>query len=345
VNTLTTFIHEHRNAIVDEWLSRAVMLPNAQTLAPPALWDHVPDILDRLADAIDRRDDTATALETLPEQHAALRVRQGYDLRQVIAEYRLLREVIMEMYAEGDDQLTEPRVNIRALTVLHQGLDRAIAEAADHYALERDHARDKFVAILGHDLRDPLNTVVFQASALSQRADELDPHTVNAIERMAASGKRMERMIRDLLDFARGHLGGGFTIVPTTFDAGEFVASRVREIADAHPDRSVRCVTPAPKRISMSNGTLTAFRRSSPIWCTTRSFTGTIPSWSKRATKASTSPFWCGIRERYRATCCRACSMRSPPTDPRRSTPDLDWASTSSNKSRKRTAAKSWRSR
>jgi signal transduction histidine kinase len=240
VNTLTAFIRQHRNAIVDEWLSRAVTLPNAQTLAPPALWDHVPDILDRLADAIDRRDDTAAALENLPEQHASLRFRQGYDLRQVIAEYRLLRQVIMQMYAERGDLSAESRPKMQVLTVLHEGLDRAIGEAVDHYALERDHARDKFVAILGHDLRDPLNTIVFQASALSQR--ELDTKTVNAVGRIAASGKRMERMIRDLLDFARGHFGGGFTIVPTAFDARAFLASRVQEIADAHPDRDVRCV-------------------------------------------------------------------------------------------------------
>ncbi len=245
MNTLTGFIRRHRNAIVDEWLSRAVKLPNAQTLAPPALWDHVPDMLDRLADAIERRDDTAAALENLPEQHASLRFRQGYDLRQVIAEYRLLREVIMQMYADRGDLPPESRPNMQLLTVLHEGLDRAIGEAVDHYALERDHARDKFVAILGHDLRDPLNTVVFQASALSQRAGDLDSKTVNAIGRIAAAGKRMERMIRDLLDFARGHLGGGFTIVPTAFDARAFLASRVQEIADAHPDRDVRCPAPS----------------------------------------------------------------------------------------------------
>jgi signal transduction histidine kinase len=245
VNTLTAFIRQHRDAIMDEWLSRAVTLPNAQTLAPPALWDHVPSMLDRLADAIERRDETAAALEDLPEQHASLRFRQGYDLRQVIAEYRLLREVLVQMYAERGDLSAGSRSNLQLLTVLHEQIDRAIGEAVDHYALERDHARDKFVAILGHDLRDPLNTVVFQASALSQRAGELDDKTVNALGRIAAAGRRMERMIRDLLDFARGHLGGRFTIVPTAFDARAFLASRVQEIADAHPDRDVQCVIPS----------------------------------------------------------------------------------------------------
>jgi two-component system sensor histidine kinase/response regulator len=149
------------------------------------------------------------------------------------------------MYAERGDLSAGARSNMRLLAVLHEGLDRAIGEAVDHYALERDHARDRFVAILGHDLRDPLNTVVFQAGALAQRAGELDAKTVNAVGRIAAGGKRRERMIRDLLDFARGHLGGGFTIVPTAFDARAFLASRVQEIADAHPDRDVRCVAPS----------------------------------------------------------------------------------------------------
>ena len=246
MNTLTAFIRRHRDAIVDEWVSRAALLPSSRSLAPPTLRDHVPAIVDRIADAVDRRDTTTSTLANLPEQHAALRFREGYDLRQVVAEYRLLREVILELYAERGDLSDDSRPKMTPLTVMNEAVDHAIAEAVDQYAVERDRVRDTFVAILGHDLRQPLHAMLFSANALAERADELDARTVTTVARIAANGKRMDRMIRDVLDFARGRLGGGFAIVPTPFDARDVIAQTVKEIADAYPDRTIPCVaTPA----------------------------------------------------------------------------------------------------
>ncbi len=104
-------------------------MPSAKGLTHARLHDHVPTILDRLADAIERRDEGARPLEDLPEQHAILRFQDGYDLRQVVAEYRLLRHVITEMYAEHGDLSPGARAKITPLTVMHETVDRAISEA------------------------------------------------------------------------------------------------------------------------------------------------------------------------------------------------------------------------
>src|SRR5262249_26464792 len=138
--------------IVDEWLSRVKSLPSAHGLPTPRLRDHMPAILDLLADAIERRDYGPRPLEDLPEQHAALRYHEGYDLRQVVAEYRLLRHVITELYAERGDLSADSRPKMQPLAVMHEAVDRAISEAVDQYAAERDRVRDRFIAILGHDL-------------------------------------------------------------------------------------------------------------------------------------------------------------------------------------------------
>jgi hypothetical protein len=114
VNTLSAFIREQRDAIVREWLSRAGNLPSAHGLTPARLHDHLPTILDRLSDAIDRRDEGPRPLEDLPEQHAILRFHDGYDLRQVVAEYRLLRHVITEMYTEHADMSADARATSRS---------------------------------------------------------------------------------------------------------------------------------------------------------------------------------------------------------------------------------------
>jgi len=240
MNTLTAFIREHTQVILDEWVSRAGELPSARGLPPPSLRDHVPAILDRLADAIDRRDHGPRPLEDLPEQHAALRYHEGYDPRQVVAEYRLLRHVIADLYTDRGDLSSDSRPKMKPLTVMHEAVDRAISEAVDQYAAERDRVRDEFIAILGHDLRDPLQAILFTANAQLARAREIDATTANAAARTATAATRMERMIADLLDFARGRLGGGFSVVPTRFDAREFINHIVHELAHAHPDRDIR---------------------------------------------------------------------------------------------------------
>lgn len=242
MNSLTNFIREHRDVIVREWLSRAERLPSAHRISLPSLRDHVPAILDRLADAVERRDQGPRPLEDLPEQHAILRFQEGYDLRQVVAEYRLLRHVIADLYADHGDLSADARPKMKPLTVMHEAVDRAISEAVDQYAVERDRVRDRFIAILGHDLRDPLNTILFTTKSLSARSDELDAAAmVKAAARTESAAKRMERMIGDLLDFARGRLGGGFTVVPTPLDARALVSETVREIAHSHPERDIRC--------------------------------------------------------------------------------------------------------
>jgi signal transduction histidine kinase len=166
-------------------------------------------------------------------------------LRQVVAEYRLLRKVIVRLYTERGDLSVDSRPKMTPLTVMNEAVDHAIGEAVDEYAAERDRVRDTFVAMLGHDLREPLHAMVFSANTLMDRADELDARTIKTAARIAAGGKRMERMIGDLLDFARGRLGGGFVIVPTHVDARAIIIQTVREIAEAHPDRVVTYAQPA----------------------------------------------------------------------------------------------------
>ncbi len=75
-------------------------------------------------------------------------------------------------------------------------------------------ARERVIGILGHDLRTPMSAILLAATMLE--APEVTEETRTRIaRRIGVSGQRMSRMIADLLDFTRGHLGGGFPIAPT----------------------------------------------------------------------------------------------------------------------------------
>lgn len=88
----------------------------------------------------------------------------------------------------------------------------AIIRARFVDTLERTSAfREQFIAVLGHDLRSPLNAILGTAEMLL-RYEDVPPRVVASHQRIARSAMRMERLIAQLLDFTRARLGGGFAL-------------------------------------------------------------------------------------------------------------------------------------
>lgn len=104
---------------------------------------------------------------------------------------------------------------------------------------ERDAAqtarfREQFIAILGHDLRNPLNTIAGSASILAGSAGLTDLQR-GWVTRISASADRIARMIDDVLDFTRGRLGGGLPTRLTTNDVARLVREAVDDLRLAAP--------------------------------------------------------------------------------------------------------------
>lgn len=98
--------------------------------------------------------------------------------------------------------------------------------------------REQFLGILGHDLRNPLNTIITAASFM-WRSGRLPPGLDKALAGIARAAERMSRMVHDLLDLTRGRLGGGIPITPATVDMADVCRAVVEEMSMAYPDRSV----------------------------------------------------------------------------------------------------------
>jgi PAS domain S-box-containing protein len=98
--------------------------------------------------------------------------------------------------------------------------------------------RERFMSIVSHDLRNPLNAILLSATALL-RSDDLGERHVRGVRRIVTSAERMKRMISDLLDFARGRLGGGIPITLRTFDLGMLCREVVEELEAGRPGREV----------------------------------------------------------------------------------------------------------
>ncbi len=86
------------------------------------------------------------------------------------------------------------------------------AETRRDLSDEREAAelREKFVAVLGHDVRNPLDAIINGTSILLQQ--ELPPQVSRVVEVMQRSAVRIATMIDDVVDFARGKLAGGIQL-------------------------------------------------------------------------------------------------------------------------------------
>lgn len=116
---------------------------------------------------------------------------------------------------------------------MHGQIDKAEEELAN--AKETGDARERFVAVLGHDLRNPLAAIKAGLSILSRT--KLDEKAKDVLSHLNRSTDRMGELIENLLDLARGRLGGGLPIRPVPTELGDVLHQVVREIEDARPNR------------------------------------------------------------------------------------------------------------
>ena len=98
------------------------------------------------------------------------------------------------------------------LIAFHLDAQERLAASEASLAGERTQSqlRDEFIAVLGHDLRNPLAAI--DAGARLLEREKLDPKTAGILKLMQTSVSRMSALINNVLDFARGRLGGGLTV-------------------------------------------------------------------------------------------------------------------------------------
>lgn len=184
---------------------------------------------------------------------AALAIVQTSKGKSVMDE---VRRLIAELQADEDQQVEQRTANARrslevamwidagaglGLLVLGALLYAIYRDISRREALEaalRDSARfqERFVGILGHDLRNPLNAISVGADLLLRKDVAVqDPKTI--ARRIASSAGRMRRMVDQLLDLTRARLAGGIPVQPRPgTNLVDVARGAVEELRVAHPE-------------------------------------------------------------------------------------------------------------
>jgi signal transduction histidine kinase len=130
---------------------------------------------------------------------------------------------------------------------------------AEHLALMDERAagelREQFVAILGHDLRNPLQAVLACGDVLRRKTQ--DPEILSLVARIKTSGQRMSALIEDVLDFTRIRLGDGIDCQLQDVDNIENgLNSVVKELQEAQPRRTISADISVAKPVRCDIGRL-----------------------------------------------------------------------------------------
>jgi phosphoserine phosphatase RsbU/P len=129
-------------------------------------------------------------------------------------------------------------------------------EAAARETLSREQEtsqlREQFIAVLGHDLRNPLASIVGAARLLKREVQS--EKGLKVLSLMETSVDRMAGLIDDVMDFARGRLGSGIDLHRTIGPLEPVLRQVVEELETAHPSRTITCDIDVPDPISFDAG-------------------------------------------------------------------------------------------
>ncbi len=245
---LSNFISSNLDAILVDWVAFARQLqPSNGDLDEDALLDHGRKILTAIAEDMqtpqsirERRDKsegksvTASAAQQVPSRsHARQRRRQGFNIEELVAEYRALRATVLRLWAPAS---SSTRVeDLEDITRFNEAVDQAIAESLQTFMGELDNARDLFLGVLGHDLRGPLSTI----SSIATADLNFRPNVSQKSAVVLRSVAQMKALLDDLVEYAKHRLSAHISIEPQNVHLGEFARNTLGEIAVIRDERVI----------------------------------------------------------------------------------------------------------
>ena len=148
LDELARLIEQERDALLTRWRGQVRELPAARDLDVPTLNDHIPELLEELAAALRSKSDETIAhalVEGSPPAHGLQRVKDAFDIEEVVSEYNILRDCIHDLADRNGLNLQG-----RPFHMLNRVLDSAIGSAVQSFATQKAfevrHRREEYLA-------------------------------------------------------------------------------------------------------------------------------------------------------------------------------------------------------
>lgn len=238
MNDLGQALLDKVDSIIECWVEEVrsdADLNSHRGLTYEAVQDGLPDVLRAIATLL-----TATFANQDQEfeddalEHGAVRADQGFDIDEVVREYRVLRNVVL-LALEPDLMTGSVKEVLKAVRKIDSVLDEAVLISLQSYTKQRLESLEQMhgqllltnqeltrlvqmqkdnVSHLAHELKTPLNAIIgFSSIMLRQQRQQLTQENgtssleMQHIERVVSNGQQLLRLINNTLEVSRRESG------------------------------------------------------------------------------------------------------------------------------------------
>ena len=252
---LSDFIRQNRPAIIEEWQGFARTLRSSAQMTDLQLADHIDDILTFIANDIEtaqtvaeqfdksqgRQEEQNPGVDTAAETHAAERHNDGFDIVELVSEYRALRASVSKLWAQVHPVMMEE--DIDDLGRFNEAIDQALAESVVRFTKNIGQAKDLLLGVLGHAIRSPVSAIQMVAD-LVPRAGPVNHEQSRLLQQIKLSTDRVQHIVSDLLDLAKSNAGQGLPLKKARCSLTRLCEQIVEEMRLRHAGREILVILP-----------------------------------------------------------------------------------------------------
>ncbi|MBW3572469.1 MAG: sensor histidine kinase, partial [Gemmatimonadetes bacterium] len=218
--SLARRMREAREELARRWLDRIaarVDLDPNRVFPTEELLDHVPLLMDRIADYLEQPAEEITADAPVigkALELGELRHSQGFDAHQILKEYELLGGVLFAFLVRSVDEIDEPCSRsellacaqrlFRAVAVIQQYSTQQYLRLAAEQVREREERLRSFNRMVTHELKNRIGSVLGAGQLLEDPDISADPAQRARFATMVTqNAEAMQEVLQNLLELTR----------------------------------------------------------------------------------------------------------------------------------------------
>lgn len=246
---LASFIRDNLETILQEWEDFAATLQSLASSNKVRLRDHAKAMLlvicadlettQALQASIDKSHGKAPdeANDTPAEAHAVDRLQSGLSIEELMAEYRAVRASVLRLWQSKVKQADES--DLQDMTRFNEAIDQSLTESIARYSTLLRESQNVFLAVLGHDVRNPLGAISMGSQLLMQD-QHLHSKNVRIAQQINRSVARANELVSDLMDYSTTRLGTTIPLARAPMNFGVECTSIVDELRMFYPDSDIQ---------------------------------------------------------------------------------------------------------
>ena len=255
-HALATAFKECQAELIAHWRDQVRALPSARDLDHLALTDHIPDLVSEITRdlALDRDDALSfDHAKGSPPVHGVQRFHDGFDLREVVAEYHVLREAFQTI-AERHGLILAGEAAKLINRRIDEAIGMAVAAFASMQAIERKKQQEEHLAFFAHDLRTPLNAIGLVKQEIELCLDEKTRAQVGDLLTIIGRNlQRLEALVKRVMEanMTPSSESGVFHPERRPFDLWPLVQRLIHDLSPLASKESIEVRNAVPRTLAV----------------------------------------------------------------------------------------------